>query len=144
MRASTLVAVLVGMTVLSAMPASAQTPASLTAFDEACMGGEAFLLGQVPAGVDTSTVLTPLCGCLNTRFKDMDQKDVDMLAADLRGEGTDEAHNAHGGYANLTERAREGLNNCFASEEVSAALRAAQPPAAEPQPAPAPMAPATP
>ena len=143
LRVSTLIAVLAGLTTLSAMPAMAQTSADFGKFSEACMGGEAFLLGQVPEGVDSSTILTPLCGCLNTAFKDMPQGDVDMLAADLRGEGTDEAHKAYGDYAKLTEQARVGLNNCFASTEVATALKAAQPPAADPA-APAPAAPATP
>ena len=127
---------------LMVVPAVAQTPADLTQFTAACQGGEAFLLGQVPEGIDSAPILTPLCGCLANAFKDLPQKDVDMLAADLRGEGTDEAHAAHGDYTGLTERAREGLTTCFASPEVSAAMAAAQPPA---EPAPAdPAAPATP
>lgn len=135
MRLSTLFAVLAGVATLSAVPAMAQTPAEFGKFSEACMGGEAFLLGQVPEGVDSSTILTPLCSCLATAFKDMAQADVDMLAADLRGEGSDDAHKTYGDYQKLTELAREGLNNCFASPEVSTALKAAQPPAADPAPA---------
>jgi hypothetical protein len=122
----------------------AQTPADFGKFSEACMGGEAFLLGQVPEGVDSSTILTPLCGCLNTAFKDMAQADVDMLAADLRGEGTDDAHKAYGDYAKLTEQARGGLNSCFADPTVAAALKAAEPPAADPAAPATEPAPATP
>ena len=127
---------------LFAVPSMAQTPTDLTQFTTSCQGGEAFLLGQVPEGVDSASILTPLCGCLTTAFVDLSQKDVDMLSADLRGEGTDEAHTAHGDYAGLTERAREGLTTCFASPDVAAAMAAAQPPA---DPAASdPMAPATP
>jgi hypothetical protein len=126
------------------MPAMAETPADFGKFSEACMGGEAFLLGQVPEGVDSSTILTPLCGCLTTAFKDMGQGDVDMLAADLRGEGTDDAHKAYGDYQKLTEQARTGLNNCFADPTVAAALKAAQPPAADPAAPATEPAPATP
>ncbi|MDC9823906.1 hypothetical protein PRN20_09180 [Devosia sp. ZB163] len=129
-------AALAGLIGLSAVPpALAQTPADTAGFSQACLGGATFLLGQVPEGADATTILTPLCGCLGTAFKDMSQKDIDMLAADLRGEGTDEAHTAHGNYQGLTELAREGLNNCFASPEVVAAMQAAQPPAAETTPA---------
>lgn len=141
MRVSLLIAAAAAASLL-AMPATAQTPADLTQFTAACQSGAEFLLGQVPEGVDTASILTPLCGCLSTSFQDMPQKDVDMLAADLRGEGTDEAHAAHGDYDGLTKRARDGLNTCFASPEVTAAMQAAQPPA---EPAPAdPAAPATP
>lgn len=141
MRVSVFAAIAAAAT-LFAMPAMAQTPADLTQFTAACQGGEAFLLGDVPEGTDSSSILTPLCGCLTTAFTDMSQKDVDMLSADLRGEGTDETHAAHGNYEGLTELAREGLNNCFASPDVAAALQAAQPPA---DPAAAdPAAPATP
>lgn len=137
MRVSILIAVLAGVS-LSAAPAIAQTPADLGKFSEACRGGEAFLLGQVPEGTDSASILTPLCSCLVDAFKDMSQNDVDMLAADLRGEGTDEAHAAHGDYEGLTGRARTGLNNCFAAPDVAAALKAAEPPPADP------AAPATP
>ena len=117
---------------LFALPALAQTPADLTQFSTSCQSGARFLLGDMPEGFDASPILTPLCGCLATTFKDMPQKDVDMLAADLRGEGTEEAHNAHGDYVGLTVKAREGVSACFAAPEVAAAIEAAQPPAAEP------------
>jgi len=142
-------AALAGMIAVSLAPtAQAQTPADFTKFSETCLAAEAFLLGEVPAGVDSSLILTPLCGCLTGAFKDMPQKDVDILAADLRGEGTDEAHAAHGSYEQVTNLAREGLTTCFASPEVTAAMQAAAPPAATPAdpaaPAPAdPTAPAT-
>lgn len=124
------IAALAGMiSVLSAPVAFAQTPADFSKFGESCLAGAAFLLGDVPEGVDAATILTPLCGCLNTEFKDMSQKDVDMLTVDLRGEGTDEAHAAHGNYEGLTELARGGLNKCFAAPDVASAMQAAQPPA---------------
>lgn len=128
-------AALAGLLVLSAAPAAlAQTPADLAKFSESCLAAEAFLLGEVPPGVDSAPILTPLCGCLNVAFKDMPQKDVDMLAADLRGEGTDEAHAAHGAYETIVEAARTGLTTCFANPDVVAAMQAATPdaPAADP------------
>ncbi|OEO32359.1 hypothetical protein VW23_012005 [Devosia insulae DS-56] len=140
-------AALAGLIAVSLTPAvQAQTPADFTGFNQTCLAAEAFLLGEVPEGVDSSLILTPLCGCLTGAFKDMPQKDVDILAADLRGEGTDEAHTAHGSYEQVTELAREGLTTCFASPEVTAAMQAVTPPAADPAaPAPAdPAAPATP
>ncbi len=131
-------AALAGMIgVLITPVAFAQTPADFTSFSASCQTAAPFLLGEVPAGVDASSVLTPLCGCLVTHFKDMPQKDVDILAADLRGEGTDELHAAHGSYEAVTELARQGLTTCFATPEVSAAMQAATPPAD-------PAAPATP
>lgn len=144
------IAALAGMIALSATPAAlAQTPADFTKFSETCLAAEAFLLGEVPAGVDSALILTPLCGCLTGTFKDMPQKDVDILAADLRGEGTDELHAAHGSYEKVTDLAREGLTTCFASPEVTAAMQAAAPAAPAPAdpaaPVPAdPAAPATP
>lgn len=138
---------LAGMIALSFIPAAqAQTAADFTKFSETCLAAETFLLGEVPEGVDSSLILTPLCGCLTGAFKDMPQKDVDILAADLRGEGTDELHAAHGSYEKVTDLAREGLTTCFASPEVTAAMQAAAPPAAAPADpaAPAPADPAAP
>lgn len=131
-------AALLAVSVLAAIPAAhaQDTPADLTVFNEACAGAAAFLLGDVPADTDPATILTPLCACLDTGFKDSPQKDVDILAADLRGEGTDELHTAHGGYAAVEEKARDVLNTCYASPEVQALMA---PPAN-----PAPADPATP
>lgn len=139
MQARIAFAALAGMIVLSVVPAAqAQSPADFTKFSETCLAAQTFLLGEVPEGVDASLILTPLCGCLTGAFKDMPQKDVDILAADLRGEGTDELHAAHGSYEKVTDLAREGLTTCFASPEVTAAMQAVTPPAADP------AAPATP
>jgi hypothetical protein len=132
------------MLALSLAPtAQAQTPADFTKFTETCLAAQAFLLGEVPEGVDASLILTPLCGCLTGALKDMPQKDVDILAADLRGEGTDELHAAHGSYEKVTELAREGLTTCFASPEVTSAMQTTMPPSAAPAPAD-PAAPAAP
>jgi len=140
-------AALMAASVLALAPgARAQdaAPADLTGFNAACAGAQQFLLGEVPEGIDPTTILTPLCGCLDTQFKDFAQKDVDILAADLRGEGTEEAHAAHGDYAAVEEKARDGLNACFASPEVRAAMPEA-PATPEPaSPAPASPAPASP
>ncbi|MDB5542479.1 MAG: hypothetical protein JWQ89_4206 [Devosia sp.] len=137
------VAALAGLMIISAAPAAlAQTPADFTKFNESCLAAAPFLLGQVPDGVDTASILSPLCGCLATSFKDLPQTDVDVLAADLRGEGTDAVHTAHGSYDKVAETARQGLTTCFASPEVVAAMEKAAPPATAPAPAqPAPVSP---
>ncbi len=133
MQARFAFAALASMIVLSVVPAAqAQSPADFTKFSETCLAAQTFLLGEVPEGVDASLILTPLCGCLTSAFKDMPQKDVDILAADLRGEGTDELHAAHGSYEKVTDLAREGLTTCFASPEVTAAMQAVTPPTAAP------------
>jgi hypothetical protein len=133
-------AALLASSLLALAPAYAQetTPADMTKFDEACAGAQQFLLGEVPAGTDPATILTPLCACLDTGFKDFPQKDVDILATDLRGEGTEEAHTAHGAYADVEAKARDVLNTCYASPEVQALMA----PPENPAPAEAPAAPA--
>ncbi|RYH13480.1 MAG: hypothetical protein EON57_01885, partial [Alphaproteobacteria bacterium] len=105
-------AALMAASMLAAIPAAQaqETPADLTAFNQSCAGAAQFLLGDVPEGTDPATILTPLCACLGTGFANSPQKDVDILAADLRGEGTDEAHAAHGSYDVVEEKAREVLN----------------------------------
>lgn len=131
-------AALLAASVLAAAPAvraqDAQ-PADLTAFNEACAGAQQFLLGDVPAGVDPATILTPLCSCMDTQFKDFPQKDVDILAADLRGEGTQEAHDAHGSYTEVEDKARAGLNTCYASPEVQAVMAPSETPSESSAPA---------
>ncbi len=117
-------AALLAASILAAIPAvSAQeTEIDMTAFNEACAGAANFLLGDVPEGTDPVTILTPLCACMDTGFKPLGQADVDILAADLRGEGTEEAHAAHGSYDEVEEKARDVLNACYASPEVSALM----------------------
>jgi hypothetical protein len=117
-------AALMAASMLAAIPAAQaqDTPADMAVFNAACAGAAEFLLGDVPEGTDPATILTPLCACLDTGFKDSPQKDVDILAADLRGEGTEEAHAAHGDYEAVEERARDVLNACYASPEVMALM----------------------
>jgi hypothetical protein len=130
--------------ILSAPLALAQTPADFSKFTPACMAATPFLLGEVPPEVKAEDVLTPLCGCLVSAFAPLSQADVDVLTADLSGTSTEETHKAHGNYERLQEQAREGLNNCFASPEVSSAMKPPEAPAAD-TPAPgAEEAPATP
>lgn len=130
------------LAVTPAVHAQDATPADLTAFNTACAGAATFLLGEVPEGTDPATILTPLCACLDTGFKDQPQKDIDILAADLRGEGTDELHAAHGGYEAVEEKARDVLNACYATPEVMALMAPPEnPPPADPA---APAAPADP
>lgn len=139
-------AAIMAASLLAAIPAARaqDTPADLTTFDQACAGAQAFLLGEVPAGIDPATILTPLCACLDTGFKDLPQKDIDILAVDLRGEGTDELHTAHGSYQAVEDKARDVLNSCYATPEIMSLMTPPEnpPPAdattpAEPAPAPA-------
>jgi len=112
---------------LAAIPAaSAQTPVDFAGFNQSCMGAATFLLGQVPPEVDSASILTPLCGCLQASFGALSQADVDELAADLGGTSTDESHAAHGDYERLLETASSSLQSCYAMPEVIAALDAAQ------------------
>jgi len=115
--------------------ANAQSTADTTQFTAACLGGDVFLLGQLPDGVDTAPIMTPLCACLTTQFSDMPQADVDMLAADLRGEGTEEVRAAYGDYAALSASASQDVATCFADPAVAAAVEAATPPPATEAPA---------
>lgn len=117
-------AALMAAAMLVAVPgAQAQdTPADLAGFNEACAGAEMFLLGEVPEGTDAQSILTPLCGCLATGFADLPQADIDILATDLRGQGTEELHVAHGNYEAVEETARDVLNACYASPEISALM----------------------
>ncbi len=139
-------AALFAATLLTVAPVAAQettAPADLTAFGEACAAAGQYLLGDVPEGTDPATILTPLCACMNTGFKDLPQKDVDILAADLRGEGTEEAHAAHGAYEGVEDKAREVLNACYASPEVQSLMAPPEnPPPAETAPADPAAAPA--
>lgn len=127
-RLRILIAVAASVACLFSAPmAFAQSGADLTQFSAACTGGAEFLLGQMPEGTEAEPILSPLCACLNTTFGALPQNDIDMLTADLRGEGTDEAHTAHGNYAALAETARTGLQTCFEAPEVVAAVQAAVP-----------------
>ena len=140
-------AALMAAAVLAVIPAvqAQDTPADMTAFSEACAGAATFLLGDVPEGTDPATILTPLCACLDTGFKDQPQKDVDILAADLRGEGTDELHAAHGSYEAVEEKARDVLNACYATPEVMSLMAPPEnPPPADPAAPTDPAAPAAP
>jgi len=117
-------AALMAVSVLVAIPAvqAQDAPADLSGFNAACAGAELFLLGEVPEGTDATSILTPLCGCLATGFGDLPQADIDILAIDLRGEGTDELHTAHGNYQSVEDKARDVLNACYASPEISALM----------------------
>ena len=87
----TALAILAGsLTIALSAPVSAQTPADFTKFSEACLGAQAFLIGELPDGTDPASILTPLCACIVTAFAPLTQPEVDMLAADLRGESTEE------------------------------------------------------
>lgn len=125
-------AALAGLSCLLSAPlALAQAPADFTAFNAACMEATPFLLGEVPPGVDAKNVLTPLCGCLAGSFAPLQQADLDVLTADLKGTSTEETHKAYGSYEQLQERARQGLSTCFASPAVSTAMQPPKAPAAD-------------
>ncbi len=117
-------AALLAVSVLAAAPVvhAQDTATDLAGFSEACAGAEVFLLGEVPEGTDAASILTPLCACLATGFGELPQADIDILATDLRGEGTDEMHAAHGNYEAVEETARDVLNACYASPEISALM----------------------
>ncbi len=132
-------AALAGLSLMLSVPQVLAQEADFSQFTPACMAAQPFLLGEVPQGVNPEDILTPLCACMVKAFAPMSQKDVDVLTTDLKGESTAESHAAHGDYAALGEKAREGLNNCFASPDVSAAMKAA---AAKATPAPSTEAPA--
>ena len=138
-------AALMAASLLAAIPAAQaqDTPADLTGFNAACAGAAEFLLGEVPEGTDPATILTPLCACLDTGFKDSPQQDVDMLAADLLGEGTEELHAAHGSCEALEAKARDVLNTCYASSEVMGLMAPPENPSPV-DPAAAPTDPAVP
>lgn len=138
-------AALMAASMLAAIPAAQaqDTPADLTGFNVACAGAAEFLLGDVPEGTDPATILTPLCACLDSGFKDSPQQDVDILAADLMGEGTEELHAAHGNYEAVEAKARDVLNACYASPEVTSLMPAPENPAPA-DPAADPAAPAAP
>ena len=67
-------AVLAGaLTLALAAPVSAETPADFTNFTAACLGAQHFLIGELPAGTDPATILTPLCTCIVTAFAPFSQ-----------------------------------------------------------------------
>lgn len=132
-------AALMAASMLAAIPAAQaqDTPADLTGFNAACAGAAEFLLGDVPEGTDPATILTPLCACLDNGFKDSPQQDIDILAADLLGEGTEELHAAHGNYEAVEAKARDVLNACYASPEVMSLMPPPEAPSAADPAAPA-------
>ncbi len=118
---------------LFAQPAFAQAPADLAPFTEACTGAAMFLLPDAPEGTDTDLVMAPLCDCIVKGFSGFPQNEVDVLAADLRGESTEESHQAFGDYAALSDKARGVLEACTADPAVVAAKAAAGVPEAPAQ-----------
>lgn len=112
------------LTLGSTVPSRADDPANFDKFSTTCMTAGPMLLGDTPDGFDQSAVLTPLCGCLVTEFSTFSQADVDMLTSDLAGTSTDETHAAYANYSDLSGKAGAGLDKCFASDEVTAAINA--------------------
>jgi hypothetical protein len=114
-----------------AAPAQAEDPAKLDQFQTACLGSASLLLSDVPEGADTAKVMTPLCSCMVTEFSGFSQADIDMLTADLSGTATEESHKAYATYEDLSGRAASGLEKCFGTDEVTAAMGAAGQPASQ-------------
>jgi len=99
-------------------PAAAQVT-DTAPFLEACNAVE-------PEGFGLDASQGPaFCGCLATGFSSRSQADLDILAADLRGESTAETHAAHGNYEELEEAARDAVDACVA--EVTEAATADNP-----------------
>ena len=100
-------------------PASAQV-ADTAPFLEACNAA-----GQEAFGLADAAQATTFCGCLATGLSSRPQADLDILAADLRGESTEATHTAHGNYEAAEEAARDVVESCIA--EVSEAAAAETP-----------------
>lgn len=98
--------------------------AEMTAFHEACIGAQEFLIGPVPEGKDAQPVLDALCPCLETGFAEYTQPEVDALTSDLRTGSPEEAMASYPEYEQLQEKATTVLGGCFASEAVMAAAKA--------------------
>ena len=130
MRLRHALAVFVAAITVSAGPAARaedQAPVSdVTKLSAACMGAKAFLLGDVPEGIDANAALTPLCNCLAKEFSAYPQNEVELLTADLDGSATDASRKAYAGYKDLAIKAQNSLTICFALPEVTSALKLGQ------------------
>jgi hypothetical protein len=115
-------------------PAFAEAAAEMAPFTEACKGAAMYLLPDAPEGTDTAPVMAPLCDCIVKGFAQFPQGEIDVLAADLRGESTEDTHKAFGDYQALSTKAGAVVQACFADPAVVAAKTAA---GATPAPAPA-------
>jgi hypothetical protein len=107
--------------VIAPLPLAA---ADFTAFRAACLGGTAFLLGEIPEGKNAQPLMAALCPCLETGFASYSQPEIDALEADLRTGTPDEAKATYPGYQELQSKATGVLGTCFASDAVMAAARA--------------------
>lgn len=111
--------------VLSTALAAGSAPAAdFTAFGAACLGGAAFLLGEVPEGKNPQPVMDALCPCLEQGFAKLEQAEIDALEADLRTGSSDEAKATYPAYQELQSKATAVLGTCFSSDAVMAAARA--------------------
>ena len=109
---------------LSAIGAAPAAAADFTEFRASCLGGAAFLIGEVPEGKNAQPVLDALCPCLEAGFASYSQPEIDALEADLRTGSADEAKATYPAYQELQTKATEVLGTCFSSEAVMAAAAA--------------------
>lgn len=102
-------------------PASAQV-ADTAPFLAACTaaGPEAF-------GLSTAEQSAAACGCIAADLSARPQADLDILAADLKGESTAETRAAHGSYEAVEEAARDSVGKCLAEVTGVAAPDAPDP-----------------
>lgn len=98
--------------------------ADFTVFRASCLGGGAFLLGEVPKGKNAQPVLDAICACLETGLAGYSQLEIDALATDLRTGSSNESRAAYPAYEELQTKATPVLGACFASDAVMAAARA--------------------
>lgn len=122
---------------LLAQPSFAQAASDMAPFTEACKGAAMYLLPDAPEGTDTAPVMALLCDCIVKGFAEFPQNEIDVLAADLRGESTEDTHKAFGDYQALSTKAGAVVQACFADPAVVAAKTAA---GVAPAPAAAPAA----
>lgn len=109
---------------LSALGPFPAVGADFTEFRAACLGGAAFLIGEVPEGKNAQPVLDALCPCLEAGFAGYSQPEIDALEADLRTGTSDEAKATYADYHALQTKATGVLGTCFGSEAVMAAAAA--------------------
>ena len=108
----------------SALAAGPVAAADFTVFRASCLGGSAFLIGEVPEGKNVQPVMDALCPCLEDGFAAYTQAEIDALEADLRTGNADEAKASYPAYPELQARATGVLGTCFSSPAVMAAAQA--------------------
>ncbi len=101
-------------------------PVSAQVSDTAPFLGACNAAGSEAFGLADAAQATAFCDCLAKGLSSRPQADLDVLAADLRGESTEATHTAHGNYEAVEEAARDVVDSCLADVTAAAA------PAADP------------